>query len=104
MYNLADIESRLPRFAKPCQPLAGTRHPLNPRFSLTSLTSLTPKPLKNHIAHIFFVEKTRSEESFKAANATQSEIRKRLFHAVNDPTSDYHEIRWLIKSLEMLRA
>ena len=51
------------------------------------------------------------EESFKAANAsndsfrdlTQLEIRKRLFHAVNDPTSDYHEIRWLIKSLDMLK-
>jgi hypothetical protein len=52
------------------------------------------------------------DESFKAANAsddsfrnvTQSEIRKRLFRAAHDPASDYHEIRWLIKSLEMLRT
>lgn len=37
-------------------------------------------------------------------NVTQSEIRKRLFRVVNDPASDYHEIRWLIKSLEMLKT
>jgi hypothetical protein len=51
------------------------------------------------------------EESFKSANAsdesfrqtTEAPLRKRLFEAVHDPASDYHEIRWLIKSLGMLR-
>ena len=50
------------------------------------------------------------EEKFRQANAsdetfrqtTEAQIRKRLFHAAHDANSDYHEIRWLIKSLEML--
>jgi hypothetical protein len=51
------------------------------------------------------------EEKFKQANAsdetfrqtTEAQIRKRLFHAAHNADSDYHEIRWLLKSLEMLR-
>jgi hypothetical protein len=50
------------------------------------------------------------EESFKKANAsdddfrkaTEIQIRKRLFQVAHDPSSDFHEIRWLIRSLEML--
>ena len=33
----------------------------------------------------------------------EAQIRKRLFHAAHDANSDYHEIRWLLKCLEMLR-
>jgi hypothetical protein len=56
-------------------------------------------------------QRLASEESFQTANAsdesfcqtTQTQIRKRLFQAAHDPASDYHEIRWLIKSLELLQ-
>ena len=52
------------------------------------------------------------DQSFQKANtsndafrkATETQIRKRLFQVAHDPASDYHEIRWLIKSLEMLGA
>ena len=55
-------------------------------------------------------QRSACEQSFKAAtasdnsfrDATKSQIRKRLFRAVHDPDSDYHEIRWLLKSLDML--
>lgn len=51
------------------------------------------------------------EQSFETANASdesfrqaaERQIRKRLFITTADPGSDYHEIRWLLKSLELLR-
>jgi hypothetical protein len=51
------------------------------------------------------------EAAFNAANAsdnafrkaTETQIRKRLFQVAHDPASDFHEIRWLIRSLEMLK-
>jgi hypothetical protein len=55
-------------------------------------------------------QRIANEEAFAKVNATDHtfrrttvrQIRKRLFNAVQDPQADYHEIRWLIKSLEML--
>jgi hypothetical protein len=55
-------------------------------------------------------ERVAVEAAFQTANASdetfrqtaERQVRKRLFDAVNNPQSDYHEIRWLIKSLEML--
>lgn len=51
------------------------------------------------------------EEAFKKTNSsdaafvqdTVQQIRKRLYQAAHNPDSDYHAIRWLIKSLHMLR-
>jgi hypothetical protein len=56
-------------------------------------------------------QRLAADEAFQTVNAsddifnqtTALQIRKRLFQAVQDPRADYHEIRWLIKSLEMLR-
>jgi len=48
-----------------------------------------------------FQKANASEETFR--QTTEAQIRKRLFQSVHDPASDYHEIRWLLKSLEMLR-
>jgi hypothetical protein len=53
------------------------------------------------ITEQLFQKASASDESFR--QTTQAQIRKRLFHAAHDPASDYHEIRWLLKSLEMLR-
>jgi hypothetical protein len=49
-----------------------------------------------------FQTANNSDDSFRQNTALK--IRKRLFQAVNNSQSDYHEIRWLIKSLEMLRS
>ncbi|HEY6229039.1 MAG TPA: hypothetical protein VI282_18110 [Verrucomicrobiae bacterium] len=48
-----------------------------------------------------FQRANTSDESFR--QAAERQIRKRLFDAANNPKSDYHEIRWLLKSLELLR-
>ena len=57
-------------------------------------------------------QRLAKEAAFKTVNVsddgfrkdTETQIRKRLFDAAHDPASDFHEIRWLIKSLEMLRS
>lgn len=57
-------------------------------------------------------QRLAKEAAFKTVNVsddafrkdTETQIRKRLFDAAHDPASDFHEIRWLIKSLEMLRC
>jgi hypothetical protein len=48
-----------------------------------------------------FQNANASDESFR--QATVRGIRKRLFTSVENPRGDHHEIRWLLKSLEMLR-
>ena len=48
-----------------------------------------------------FEKANASDESFR--QTTEAQIRKRLFQAAHDPASDYHEIRWLLKCLEMVR-
>jgi hypothetical protein len=61
--------------------------------------------------HIAEQQRLLLEEKFRQASAsdktfrqtTEAQIRKRLFHAAHDANSDYHEIRWLLKCLEMIR-
>ena len=48
-----------------------------------------------------FQQVNQTDETFR--NATERNIKKRLFRATKNLNGDYHEIRWLIKSLEMLR-
>jgi hypothetical protein len=67
------------------------------------------KKLENHRQQE--QERLATEQSFQTANASdesfrqaaERQIRKRLFTAASDPKSDHHEIRWLLKSLELLR-
>jgi hypothetical protein len=56
-------------------------------------------------------QRLAAEQSFQNANtsdenfrqSTERQIRRRLFLAADNPTSDYHEIRWLVKTLDLLR-
>jgi hypothetical protein len=52
------------------------------------------------VAEQLFQTANTSDENFR--QITERQIRRRLFLATENPTSDYQEIRWLVKTLELL--